>query len=168
MSVKEVLLRVDEELGVEIIAKLVLPPLQKKDLNSLLKKGKEFRGMPYIFVEIAIQEGKDIVFFGDARVHEDLNSAVEKEIGDVSEWVKGQVYVDQNKKIHLIKLSGLHALENIEKREEKANLVINAINPDLLSPTTQIEYGWGSKSIYSSPEKRIVKSFDIYPWYNRK
>jgi hypothetical protein len=124
--------------------------------------------VPYVFVEIATQGGEDIVIFGDASSHEKLNSAVERVIGGVDDWSKGQIDVNQEGQIRTIHLPELYALEDVKKREEKANLVINAINPDLLLPTTQIEYGWGSKSTYSSTEKRIVKSFDVYFWYNRE
>src|SRR3989338_9012170 len=136
MNIKEIEFRKDDE---NISVRIAVNPFDQDDLKKLRERRESTVRSLYLPFAIVTQKDQAKIFIGDARSHEELRQAVERDVGKLS---------DNDVKLGQAWLS----------KDCKINFLFNNIRPELFY-LNEVAIRCGSKEqyVYNIRLKSIVK-----------
>src|SRR3989338_2070360 len=156
MNIKEIEFRKDDE---NISVRIAVNPFDQDDLKKLRERRESTVRSLYLPFAIVTQKDQAKIFIGDARSHEELRQAVERDGGKLSDNdVKlGQAWLSKDCKIHDLFLVS-YDNDNEEEFKERINFLFNNIRPELFY-LNEVAIRCGSKEqyVYNIRLKSIVK-----------
>ena len=156
MNIKEIEFRKDDE---NISVRIAVNPFDQDDLKKLRERRESTVRSLYLPFAIVTQKDQAKIFIGDARSHEELRQAVERDVGKLSDHdVKlGQAWLSKDCKIHDLFLVS-YDNDNEEEFKERINFLFNNIRPELFY-LNEVAIRCGSKEqyVYNIRLKSIVK-----------